>query len=115
MKGCRLLFFALLLGGLMVTSKTVAQPLPPCDTYCNCTRGCYVLNCQVNGFALSCGDWGICQFSCYCGGDCSTYGGGSAAAAIAAPVTKSPVRSAGTCAPSPADTLLASIFGRAPE
>lgn len=48
-----------------------AADLPPCDTYCNCTRGCYDENeCQVNGFPQSCGDWGICKFSCYCGGEC---------------------------------------------
>ena len=61
--------FALLLGGLFVASQITAQ-LPPCDTYCNCTRACYVDNCQVGGFPQSCGDWGICEFSCYCGGEC---------------------------------------------
>jgi hypothetical protein len=66
-----LLRFALLLGGLLVAfQSTTGAQLPPCDTYCNCTRGCYVDNCQVGGFPQSCGDWGICQFSCYCGGEC---------------------------------------------
>lgn len=61
--------FALLLGGLLVASQSTAQ-LPYCGTYCNCTRACYVDNCQVGGFPQSCGDWGICEFSCYCGGEC---------------------------------------------
>jgi hypothetical protein len=65
-----LLRLTLLLGGLMVTAYQAQAQLPPCDTYCNCTRACYVDNCQVNGYPQSCGDWGICQFSCYCGGDC---------------------------------------------
>lgn len=61
---------ALLLGGVFVAAQTTAQ-LPYCGTYCNCTRGCYDENeCQVNGFPQSCGSWGICEFSCYCGGDC---------------------------------------------
>jgi|HubBroStandDraft_3_1064219.scaffolds.fasta_scaffold178424_2 hypothetical protein len=66
-----LIRLALLLGGLLIVlvGQGAAQ-LPPCETYCNCTRGCYVNNCQANGFPESCGDWGICQFSCYCGGDC---------------------------------------------
>lgn len=61
---------------LLVTVLTVVQvnraaaDLPPCDTFCNCTRGCYVENCQVGGYPQSCGDWGICEFSCYCGGEC---------------------------------------------
>jgi hypothetical protein len=62
---------ALLLSGLLIVlvGQGAAQ-LPSCDTFCNCTRACYVNNCQTNGFPQSCGDWGICQFSCYCGGDC---------------------------------------------
>ncbi|HYU34511.1 MAG TPA: hypothetical protein VEW48_20350 [Thermoanaerobaculia bacterium] len=64
-----LLRLALLLGGLLTAFQTAAQ-LPPCDTFCNCTRGCYVDNCQVGGSPQSCGDWGICEFSCYCGGEC---------------------------------------------
>ena len=66
-----LLRLALLLGGLLaaLASQAGAQ-LPSCDTFCNCTRGCYVNNCQWNGYPQSCGDWGICEFSCYCGGQC---------------------------------------------
>lgn len=49
---------------------SVTSQLPDCSTYCTCARGCYVNECQVLGHPQSCGDWGICQFSCYCGGDC---------------------------------------------
>jgi len=49
---------------------TAASTLPPCATSCTCTSGCYVNNCSVNGLPATCGDWGICQYSCYCGGDC---------------------------------------------
>ena len=62
---------ALLLGGLLFTvAFQAAAQLPYCGTYCNCTRACYVDNCQVGLFPQSCGDWGICEFSCYCGGEC---------------------------------------------
>lgn len=66
-----LLRLALLIGGLLMVSQisAIAQ-LPNCETYCNCTRACYVDNCQVFGYPQSCGDWGICEFSCYCGGEC---------------------------------------------
>jgi len=120
MSGSRLTFrlslgLALLLGGLALASRASAQ-LPSCDTFCNCTRACYVNNCQINGFALSCGDWGICQFSCYCGGDCSTTGGGGSSSlatvfAPPAPAGRAAGRSGACRAPSPADALLASIFG----
>jgi hypothetical protein len=55
---------------VMSQVNRAAADLPPCDTYCNCQRACYVDNCQVNGYPQSCGDWGICEFSCYCGGEC---------------------------------------------
>ncbi len=67
-RGVRWLRLALLLGSLLVAVQGTAQ-LPPCDT-CTCSSGCYVNNCQVNGYPLSCGDWGICEFSCACGGQC---------------------------------------------
>ncbi|HEY0510829.1 MAG TPA: hypothetical protein VGH73_02920 [Thermoanaerobaculia bacterium] len=65
----RLLGLAFVLGTVLMANRATAD-LPPCDTFCNCTRGCYVNNCQVNGYPQSCGDWGICEFSCYCGGQC---------------------------------------------
>ena len=63
---------ALLVGGLLLTvTFQIAAQLPYCGTHCNCTRGCYNENeCQVNGFPQSCGSWGICDVSCYCGGEC---------------------------------------------
>lgn len=68
----KLLRSTLLIAALWMTcqaSRATAQ-LPPCDTFCNCTAGCFVLNCQVGGTPWTCGDWGICQSSCYCGGQC---------------------------------------------
>lgn len=63
--------FALLLGGLMVAfQSTSTAQLPDCETYCACSRACYVEECQVNNIPSTCGDWGICEFSCYCGGEC---------------------------------------------
>ena len=64
-----LLRFSLLLAGLSIATRATAQ-LPSCDTFCNCDSACFVNNCQTNGFPQSCGDWGICQSSCYCGGQC---------------------------------------------
>ena len=62
---------ALLLGGLLFTvAFQAAAQLPNCETYCNCTRACYVEECQVKNIPSTCGDWGICEFSCYCGGEC---------------------------------------------
>jgi hypothetical protein len=65
-----LLRLVLLLVCVLVATTRATADLPPCDTFCNCQRGCYVDNCQVNGYPQSCGDWGICEFSCYCGGEC---------------------------------------------
>jgi hypothetical protein len=67
-----LLRLALLLGALLAATQAsqLASQLPSCDTFCNCTRDCFVNNCQWNGYPLSCGDWGICTVSCYCGGQC---------------------------------------------
>jgi hypothetical protein len=65
----RWLRLTMLIGGLLFASMGAAQ-LPSCDTFCDCTRACTVINCQWNGYPLRCGDWGICQTSCYCGGQC---------------------------------------------
>ena len=61
----------LLVAAVLLASHSNARAdLPPCETFCNCTSACYVDNCQVGGIPQSCGSWGICEFSCYCGGQC---------------------------------------------
>src|SRR5215813_2132369 len=57
-----LLLLAVLLAAMV---PQLWADLPPCDTYCNCTRTCFTLQCSVNGIPWRCGDWGICDLSCY--------------------------------------------------
>jgi hypothetical protein len=74
-----------------------------CGTVCNCAAPCFTTPCDSGGgYIIDCSSWGICNSSCYCGGECLQGGDPSQSSAL----------SGGNCATPPqADPLLAKIFG----
>lgn len=84
---------------------TYCQPSCACGAVCNCSAPCFSTPCDSGGgYIIDCSAWGICNTSCYCGGECLRRED--------PPPGSSSSLSGGACAtPAPSDPLLAKIFG----
>jgi hypothetical protein len=73
-----------------------------CGTVCTCSAPCFSTPCDSGGgYIIDCSSWGICNSSCYCGGECLRQDDPGSSSAL----------SGRACAtPTQPDPLLAKIF-----